>query len=95
MHLQHACWRRLTAKHQWYKATEAILWPHRSREEIRKLYSAALDETGIRLFPVPEEWWDHGLDRALIELERPPWQEGEVERLIAKYGRESFADLDL
>ena len=95
MHLQHVSWRRLVAKHVLYQLTEALRWPHRSHDEIRKLYSAALDETGIRVLPVPGEWWAHGLDRSLIRPDDEPWHAAEVERLLATYGRETFEDLNL
>jgi hypothetical protein len=95
MHLQHASWRRLVAKHNFYKMTEVIRWPHRDREVIRKLYNTALDETDIRIFPVPPEWWAHGIDRNLIDLDAVPWQEAEVQKLLAEYGSEFFEGLDL
>jgi hypothetical protein len=95
MHLQHVSWRRLVAKHAWYQLQEALRWPHRSHEEIRKLYSAALDETGIRVLPVPAEWWVHGLDRSLIRPDEEPWTEVEARAIVSKYGHERFAGLDL
>lgn len=95
MHLQHAVWRRVVAKHDLYRCVEAVRWSHRDRAEIVKLYSRALDEDGIRVLDVPAGWWDHDLDRSLIDLDAEPWQEGEVQRLIATYGAEAFADLHL
>lgn len=95
MHLQFAHWPRLTAKHAWYKVTEQIRWPgRRSVAELDRMYSQALDERGLRLSPVPPEWWIPE-DRAAIDLASEPWQAAEARRLVAEHGRERFAGLDL
>ena len=96
MHAQHSNWRRLLAKQSFYQATEAVRWPHRDRAEIRRLYSATVDETGLHCDPVPPSWWAHGLDRdALIKPETVPWQEQALRDLVAEHGREYFEGLDL
>jgi hypothetical protein len=95
MHLQHASWPRVVAKHRWYKVTETLRWPHRDREVVRKLYGAALDEADIRVLPAPAGWWAHGLDRSLINLDAPSWHAAEVDRLIVEHGRQKFTGLDL
>lgn len=95
MHLQHASWRRVTAKVAHYQAYEAVRWPGRSRETIRAMYSAALREDGARFLDVPAEWWDYGLDRDLVRLSEPPWQEKELQDLIETHGAGFFGGLDL
>ena len=60
------------------------------------MYSQALDEAGVKRHPVPPEWWAYnGLDRSRIDTDAQPWQEREVDRLLAEHGEEMFADLDL
>lgn len=95
MHAQHSNWRRLTVKQAYYQAIEAVRWPHRDHAEIKQLYSATVDETGLRCEPVPPSWWAHGLDRdALIKPETVPWQEQALRDLVAEHGREYFEGLD-
>jgi hypothetical protein len=96
LHLQHASWRRLVAKHRLYKLQEVLRWPERSRALIDRMYNQALDEAGAKRHPVPPEWWAYpGLDRSMIDIAAQPWQELEVARLLAEHGEEMFEDLDL
>lgn len=95
MHLQRASWRRARARQAWYKGTERLRWPDKPIEKIDALYSRSLDEHGIELTDVPPTWWDHGIDRGLIDLDAEPWQEGDVRLMIAEHGAEAFEGLDL
>lgn len=92
MHLQHVSQRRLRAKQVLYKLVEVLRWG-KDAEEIERRYSRTTDETGMKLQAVPEDWW--GPERGQIDADAEPWQEGEVLRLLARYGRERFAGLDL
>jgi len=95
MHLQFASWRRLTAKHAWYKMTERVRWPRKPVEEIDKLYSMALDESGKETEPCPAEWWAPYADLPAIDLNAEPWQEAECRRMFERYGPEAFEGLNL
>ena len=61
LHLQHANWNRVTDKQAWYARKELEKWGR-----VRANYSAATDETKMKLSPVPMEWWPNGRD--LIDL---------------------------
>lgn len=106
MHLWGVSERRLRSKHALYKITERLRWPAKPSSEIDRTYSWAIkgDPQNPRwgtpetwtYSPVPEEWWKpyrQWLKYLYIDLE--PWQEREVQRLVAKHGRETFAGLDL
>lgn len=96
-HLQFANWNRLKAKHAWYKMTERVRWPDRPKssvDELNRKYGQALDEAGLACSAVPPEWW-FGLDLSVVDLESPGWFPEECKRLMKKYGRETFAGLDL
>ena len=98
MHLQFAHWRRLTAKHALYKITERIRWPEKPVHEIDRLYSLALDETGLQTQRAPTEWWapyKHLLGYLRIDQDEEQWQEREARRLVDEYGRAMFRGLNL
>ena len=96
MHLQFASWRRLTAKHAFYKMMERLKYPERAVYQIDNLYSMALDERDLALAPAPTDWWDaHGEEMKHIELDAEPWQEAEVRRLWELHGAEAFNGLNL
>ena len=97
MHLQWVDWRRVRAKHAWYRMVEALRWPgRRTPGEINLAYSLALDEDGLALRECRPEWLD-GLVPLLpnLRLGGVPWQEDEILRMIDQYGIERFAGLDI
>ena len=93
-HLQWVCWERVVAKHRWYALNERIRWPNKySVEQVNRIYSAALDERGIRCRPIPKEWWgDYRTD--LIDRNHIPWHKAEVERM-AKEHPEALVGLNI
>lgn len=96
-HMQFANWARLTAKHAWYKMVERVRWPDRPKSSVEVLnykYGQALDEQGLGTSPVPLSWWGE-LPYREINLTDPGWFAKECRRLLAKYGSERFAGLDL
>ena len=94
MHLQFVDWRRLKAKQAHYQLVEVLRFSNtQPRERIRKRYSRAVDETGLKTLPVPREWW--GPEKGLLRPGLEPWQEAEARRLVVKHGRQFFHDLDL
>ena len=96
LHLQRANWGRAVARQSLYQMIELVRWPGReSVERVRSRYAASIDEHGAWLVSVPEGWWAHGLDRSLIDLEAPPWEAEECQRMLAMYGSERFVGLDL
>lgn len=96
MHLQFASWRRLTAKHSLYKIFEHVKYPEKSISEIDRLYSLALDESGLEISAAPADWWTgHERYREMIDLDASPWHEAECQRLLDKYGLETFEGLNL
>ena len=105
MHLWGASERRLIAKHSLYQCTEALRWPDKSREEIRREYSQSVKGRPW-IGDTPEtwtygsipmlKWWDFPQQYINhLNLVAEPWQESEVRRLVAEHGRERFAGLDL
>lgn len=95
LHLQRASWHRARARQARYKVIERTRWPQKSIEEINGPYSESLDEAGLELTAVPTGWWPGNLDRGLIDNEAEPWEQGEVQGMVARYGRSEFAGLDL
>lgn len=96
MHLQFASWPRLVEKHDLYRVTERIRWPHKSIAEINQVYAMALNETGCRTSPVPEAWWQPYTHlMRYLDVDAEPWQRAEVRRLIDLHGRERFTGIDL
>ncbi len=100
MHLQFLSERRLLAKQALYQITETLRWPGRvTPEELAKLYGRTVyesDPAKVGTSPVPESWWapyQHLLK--YLDIDSKPWQEAEVIRLVAEYGKEKFQGLDL
>lgn len=92
MHLQHVSRRRLAAKQALYKLNERIRW-NTPTKQIERRYGPTADESGMVLADVPGDWW--GGERAHVDADAEPWQEGEVKRLLSLHGREAFEGLDL
>jgi Glycosyl transferase family 2 len=93
MHLQHASWRRVRAKQAWYRCVEMIRWPQFGAAAIEARYRPTTDESNIHLSALPEGFW--GPERIYLDLDRKPWQEEEVKRMVAQEGAGRFAGLDL
>jgi len=94
MHLQFANRRRLVAKHCWYRMTETIRYPGRNTaEQLNTKYDNAL-KVPKHLSVAPLEWWGN-YPRDLIALSGWPWHEGEIYKMIQKYGKDAFSGLDL
>lgn len=97
MHLQFANWRRLKAKHAWYKMTEAIRWPDRmTMLTLDAKYNEALDERRINISKCPDEWWLGYKDIVgHVAHDGVPWQSQECKRLWDLHGPEAFKGLNL
>lgn len=96
MHMQWVDWRRLTAKHACYKMIERIKYPHKPVGEIERLYSLALNESGLQTVEAPADWWEPYRDlRRHIVLDAEPWQERECRRMLEQHGAQTFAGLNL
>ena len=96
IHAQWADWRMLTAKQTLYKMIERMRWPDReSAARIDAKYSQAMDETGLRLEPIPDRWahryWSHHVHIASAE----PWQETEIRRILDATDHAVFNGIDL
>lgn len=103
MHLQFVSKRRLAAKQALYKMTEVVRWPGREPVHIvDQRYNVAVYGGPVSSWPAHmrttavapvDLWWD---SRALvINLMGIPWQETECRKLLAEYGSDRFAGLDL
>jgi glycosyltransferase involved in cell wall biosynthesis len=96
MHLQFASWRRLIAKHARYKVMERCKYPAKSVQSIDQLYSHAPNERGLQVTAVPGSWWAPYADyMQYLDLDREPWHEAEVRRVVADRGAEYFEGLNL
>lgn len=96
MHLQFADWRRLVQKHRWYRVSERLKYPDKPVADIERMYSLALDTTGMELSAAPSAWWEPYLHLLqYLDLTAVPWQERAVEEAIAAHGREHFAGLNI
>jgi hypothetical protein len=87
MHLQHVSRRRLMAKQTLYKMNEVLRFGT-APDAIERKYNPTLDETGMKLAPVPAEW---GVPD--VQPDAEPWQEAEVRRLLGVHGWGRFAGL--
>jgi hypothetical protein len=96
MHMQWASWRRVTAKHAFYKVHERLTNASASVRRIDQMYNQALNEYGLVTLPAPPEWWTaYGDLLQYLDVEAEPWQEAEVKRLVAQRGLGTFKGLDL
>lgn len=96
MHLQFASWRRLLAKQTWYRMTDRLENPNRPSSQIERTYAAATDERGAQLAEAPAEWWEPYKEwRKYVDLEREPWHEAEIRRMLSEHGEEKFAGLSI
>lgn len=105
MHLWGASERRLLAKHALYKLTERLRWPDKPVSLIERLYNLAI--YGHRGVPghevkdwtyadTPACWWAPYRDlMQYLDVDAVPWQEAEVQRLVAEHGAARFTGLDL
>ena len=96
-HLQFANWRRLKAKHYWYRMVETIRWPGRETpEQINKRYDEALDERDLRT-KICHPAWLVGLAEHLVhlDLDAKPWFEDEIKTIWNRFGADPFRGLDL
>jgi len=95
MHLQFADWRRLTAKHALYKMREALA-AKMPKGRIDRMYSMALDESGMRLEAAPKEWlsgYEDWMKYYRSGLE--PWHEAACRNLLLEHGSKPFSGLNL
>jgi hypothetical protein len=83
MHLQHANWERLVIKQTWYMCMELCRWG-----QIKANYRGTMDETGLKLSPIPPGWWSR--ERAMLKLEQTPWQLADIRRMVSERGAEWF-----
>ena len=106
IHLWGASERRLRAKHALYKVRERLLLPGKAVVAIDREYSWAIHgdpqnpnhgtPENWTYTEVPAAWWaPYGKWLQHLHVDAVPWQEAEVQRLVAKHGREAFAGLDL
>ncbi len=110
MHLWGANERRLRAKHAMYKVTERLRWPQKPIREIEIEYNLwrtpedALAKWSYQtdwgkpwtFADVPTSWWEpYTHIMKYLDVDAEPWQEAEVQRLVAEHGAEMFKGLDL
>jgi hypothetical protein len=97
MHLQFAHWRRLRAKHYWYRMMETIRWPGRETpDELNKKYDEALDEKDLKTKPCHPTWLTGFADLLPhLDSESKPWHEDEIKTIWKRFGSDPFRGLDL
>jgi len=96
LHCQWAWWRRVLAKHIWYRMMEHGRWPGRETvEQLNRKYDQALDETGLKLEALPYEWHWPEYESFLDTSSESTWHEEEIKRMLDEHGREYFEGLDL
>ena len=94
-HLQWVDWRRVQAKHAWYKMMERVRYDT-DPGKLNKIYGQALDETHIQINKMPRQWtigWEALFKE--IRIGPPYWHAEECKRMLEEHGRAKFAGLDL
>lgn len=97
-HAQWADWRRLKIKQaQWYPMMEQARYPGRKQiDRILAMYGEAQNEDGCITEQMPEEWIGPYRDLLnLVLIGGRPWQLDDCKRMLAEFGRERFAGIDL
>lgn len=96
MHMQFADWRRLVAKHDYYRIIEHEKWPNKPVREINHMYSLATDERGLKCAKAPITWWaPYQQWMHHLKLNTEPWHEKYCRERIDANGPEFFAGLSL
>lgn len=95
LHFQHANWDALLAKQALYKMVERLRWPHIGVDEINNRYNGTVNEDGLQLKMIPDEWVDYRAAVPAINVDREPWQRAECKRLWEQHGAKAFEGLDL
>jgi hypothetical protein len=100
LHYQFADWERLTIKHIWYRMMETVRWPGRNTPaQLNAKYNQALDETGLKLAPIPLEFYSGYMDllsRGLFKMGGgDTWHLQECRRMWMEHGPKTFEGLDL
>ena len=80
------------ARIAYYRMQARLRCPDLPLEAIHQRYR--LDRPDGVLTPVPASWWPTGAWEQ-IDWQRPLWQAVECRRLLARYGAERFAGIDL
>lgn len=96
LHLAAVHWRRFQARTVWYQMIETVRFPwRRSAAERQALYAERyLDESEIRLLPVPPAWWRPYLSwRGAVDADGAAWFEQECRRMWHEHGAERFSGL--
>jgi hypothetical protein len=90
-HMQWIDWDWLKIKQTWYAMKDLIQYPERGVERIGKMYGESLDETYIKITPVPKEWnipYQNLIN--LMNTNCEPWQKAECDEMIERYGSAMF-----
>lgn len=97
LHLAAVNWRRLQARTVWYQMIEAVRYPEfRTPAERQAFYALRyLDESEIRMRPVPPAWWEPYLSwRGAVDVDGAAWFEAECRRMWSEHGADVFAGLN-
>lgn len=85
-HFQWVSWERITAKHRWYKLNERVRWPNRTLpNEVDRIYSQALDETGLRTRAIPKDWYGD-YEMHFVYPNHQAWHTRECELMLERHG---------
>jgi Glycosyl transferase family 2 len=107
LHFWGASERRLRAKHALYRITERLRWPNKTAADIEYVYDPATNPYSVlaqkmrvagpwEFAAVKPEWIEPYADlMQYLHIDKEPWQEAEVRRLVLEHGVEKFSGLDL
>lgn len=96
LHFPHVNWRNLLIKIAWYHCLERIRKPEKTCQEINKQYVKCTDESGLRVYDVPAEWYA-GYDFFNPEDYTSPelWRQNQIKAWFNEYGITYFRDLNI
>lgn len=96
LHFPHIDWRSLLIKMAWYRCMERIRLPHKTSQEINRGYARCVDETGLRTYDTPMEWYEGYDFFDPVQASCPEvWREKQILQWFDHYGKDYFADLDI
>jgi hypothetical protein len=94
-HFQFCDWTAVSIKHIWYQMLEILRNPIKPISEIRAIYEASLDETGLEVSPIPTDWLSYSIENLPnLMKQSEDWRRLQIRRWIADHGSARFKGIN-